>query len=110
MIEQTISAKLIAWLSTLVPAIVGAAISLKLASEKSTFIDRLISFIFGVALAHYVGGTVVGHFNIDPNTMLDDSIILASGIFGMATVSELNRQLPEVIKSAGDRIKGWINK
>ena len=110
MIEQTIAAKLLAWLATLVPAIIGAAISLRLAQQQSSFASRILAFACGVALAHYIGGAVVDHFNIDRTTMIDDSIILAAGIFGMATVTEINTQLPEIIRAASDKVKSWFNK
>lgn len=109
MIEE-MTTKTVAWFTTLVPAIVGAAISLKLADETASYGKRLLSFVGGVALAHYLGGAAIDYFDVDKASMLDDSIILTSGIFGMATVTELNKQVPEIIKTAGERIKSWINK
>lgn len=109
MVEQTVSAKLIAWFGSLVPAIVGAAISLRFSAENTPFYARLVSFIGGVFLAHFIGGAIVDAFEINAESMIDDSIILASGIFGMATVTEMSKEVPILVKSLSDKIKSIIN-
>lgn len=110
MVEQPILVKIAAWFATLLPAIVGSAISLRMAAENSTFLGRMFSFTVGVALAHYVGGAIVDTFTIDRLSMVDEAIVLASGIFGMSTASEITKQLPEIIKGFSERLANFLKK
>lgn len=110
MIEQPLIVKLSAWFSSLLPSIIGSVISLKLSNDDSTFMQRLVAFCIGVALAHYIGGAIVESFGISISSLTSQSILLATGIFGMATASEIFKQLPELIKGVSDKILGLIGK
>lgn len=115
--EAPIYVKISTWFATMVPSIVGAAISLKLSTENSSFFSRLISFGLGVWLANIVGGAFVDHYNIDTTTMIDDAIILTAGIFGMASASQLYNQLPKIYEQIPEffrmvlnNIAGWFGQ
>lgn len=98
MVEQPIYLKLIAWFSGLIPAIIGSVISLKLANENISFPQRVFSFLIGIAIAHYIGWGVIEWFSIPPESFLSSSILFVVGIFGVTTVSEISKQLPELIR------------
>lgn len=106
--ETPIYIKITTWLATMVPAIVGAAISLKLSTENASFISRLLSFCLGVWLANIVGGAFVDHYHIDTSSMIDDAIILTAGIFGMASASQIYNQLPKVAEQIPEFFKNTL--
>lgn len=110
MFEQPLYVKVGTWFATLLPAIVGSAISLRLSAENASYWSRLFSFLFGVALAHFVGGAIVDSFGINKDTMVDEAVILASGIFGMTTATELTKQIPEIAKGLTERIVKFFQK
>ena len=98
MVDQPIYIKLVAWFTGLIPAIIGSAISLKLADEHISFPQRVFAFFIGIAIAHYIGWGLIEWFKIPVESILSSSILFVVGIFGVTTVSEISKQLPELIR------------
>ena len=108
MVEQPLYIKLITWFSGLIPAIIGSAISLKLADENISFPQRVFAFFIGIAIAHYIGWGVIEYFKISPESFLSSSILFVVGIFGVTTVSEISKQLPELVRAFFAKIMDLI--
>lgn len=108
MVEQPLYIKLITWFSSLIPAIIGSAISLKLADENISFPQRVFAFFIGIAIAHYVGWAIIEAFKILPESFLSSCILFVVGIFGVTTVSEISKQLPELIRGFFAKVMEFI--
>lgn len=108
MVEQPLYIKLAAWFAGLIPAIIGSAISLKLANENISFPQRVFAFFIGIAIAHYIGWGIIEYFKISPESFLSSSILFVVGIFGVTTVSEISKQLPELIRGFFAKVMEFI--
>lgn len=108
MVEQPIYIKLLSWFTGLIPAIIGSAISLRLASENVSFPQRVMAFFIGIAIAHYVGWAIIEAFTIQPESFLSSCILFVVGIFGVTTVSEISKQLPELIRGFFAKVMEFI--
>lgn len=109
MVEQPFYIKIGMWLGTLLPAILGAAISLKIANDKdSSLFTRVLTFLAGVVMAYYAGGATLDIFDVDKVTMIDEAIMLAWGIFGMATATQIWVQLPDLIRGVREALTALI--
>lgn len=107
MVEQPIYLKILAWLSGLVPAIIGSVISLKFSVDDS-FQKRFISFFSGIAIAHYIGRGIIEKAQIPPESFYSSSILFVIGIFGVVAVSEISKQLPEFIHELFTKLEDLI--
>jgi len=109
MVEQPFYIKIVVWLGTLFPAILGAAISLKIANDKnSSFFSRVLTFLAGVVVAYYAGGATLDIFTVNKDTMIDEAIMLAWGIFGMAGATQIWMQIPDLIKGIREALTALI--
>jgi NO-binding membrane sensor protein with MHYT domain len=99
-----------AWLSTTIPGAIGSALSLYVNKEKTQQMSKLelvCVFIFGIALAHYLGGAAIEYSKLDASGLIADAIKLTVGLLGMATLTNVMSQLPLAI--AGLR-KKWTGE
>lgn len=100
---EIICAKITAFLATLAPAIFGALISLRFIPADIGAINRLVSYLSGVAIANYMGGGIAAYFH--QSGMVATSIIFSFGVFGLTIVSHLWVEIPKAIAVA--RVK-WL--
>jgi hypothetical protein len=94
--ESTFLAKLSAWFWTIVPAAIGSALSLYMGKEKTAAMTRLeliLVFLFGISIAHYLGGAAIQYSNIT-SSILADAVKFTVGLIGMATLSHVLVQIP----------------
>lgn len=94
-------AKVSAWFWTIVPAAIGSALSLYLGKDKTSLMSRvelLIVFIFGISIAHYLGGAAIEYSAITVS-ILQDAVKFTVGLVGMATLSHILVQIPLVVTS-----------
>lgn len=110
MVEEPIIIKIMAWVSGLLPAILGSAISLKLASDNASIKSRIVSFFSGIIFAHYIGWAIVERFNISPESMSTSAILFVAGIFGITVAAEIYRLVPEFLKNLLDKLLSWVGK
>ena len=99
-----------AWIGATIPAAIGSALSLYVSKDKTQTMSRveLVSvFMFGIALAHYLGGAAIEYSKLDPHGLIADAIKLTVGLLGMATLTNVMAQLPLAI--AGLR-KKWTGE
>jgi hypothetical protein len=99
--EQITLGKLLLWLLSIVPAALGALLSIVIRkerviikNEKIAKVEPFITFLFGVSIAYFFGGAAIEQFNIPYDSFSADSIKLAFGLFGMGIISEAMIQLP----------------
>lgn len=99
-----------AWLGATIPSAIGSLLSLYVSKEKTAKMKRVelfAVFIFGVALAHYLGGAAIEYSALNPHSITADAIKLTIGLLGMAILTNVMDQLPLAI--AGLR-KKWIGE
>lgn len=108
MVEHPIYIKICSFLSTLAPAIFGSLISLKFSIENTSYFNRFISVISGIIISHYVVLTIIEVFKLDLNSMVVSGLYFTSGLFGFTVMSEISKQIPEVVKNISGKITGLI--
>jgi len=107
---EALLAKLSGWIGATLPAAIGSALSLYVSKEKTALMTRFelfIVFLFGIALAHYLGGAAIEYSNIKPNSIIADAIKLTVGLMGMATLTNIMAQLPLAIAAVR---KKWLGE
>jgi hypothetical protein len=88
--------KLGAWFWSFIPAALGSALSLYFGKEKTLLMSRVelsMVFIFGISIAHYLGGSVIEYSGIHIS-IIADAIKFTTGLIGMATLSHVLVQIP----------------
>lgn len=113
MIEQTLGAKLIAWIVGLVPAILGSAISLTIPNETpkpTTWQDYarlVVTFASGVIIAQIAGDAILEHWKqITPDSATFFAIKFAIGLFGMRAATTFYLQIPDVLAAIRNKFIG----
>lgn len=99
-----------AWIGASIPAAIGSALSIYVSKEKTssmTKFELLCVFMFGIALAHYLGGAAIEYSKIDAHGLIADAIKLTVGLLGMATLTNIMIQLPLAIAAMR---KKWIGE
>jgi K+-sensing histidine kinase KdpD len=97
--ETGILAKLSAWFWTIVPAAIGSALSLYLGKEKTalmTKLELLLVFLFGISIAHFLGGAAIAYLAVTVS-IISDAIKFTVGLVGMAILSHVLEQSPLVV-------------
>lgn len=111
MIEQPAAGfygiKFVHWFIGLLPAIIGAAISLRLSSEKASYFQRFLTFTAGVTVAHICGTAIVDYFHVAKDTMIDEAIVLVFGLFGMSTFTQVYNQIPAIVSAIRKKLTGY---
>lgn len=90
-----------AWLSATIPAAIGSALSLYVSKDKTSAMGKIeifCVFLFGVALAHYLGGAAIEYSKLDAHGLIADAIKLTVGLLGMATLTNVMIQLPLAVE------------
>lgn len=104
-----IAAKFYAWLLAIFPAAIGSALSIYMHREKTSGMgnmERFTVFLFGISLAHYIGGAAIEYWNIQQNSYISDAIKLTIGFMGMAALAQFMVQLPEFVRAMRKRVIG----
>ena len=99
-----------AWIGATIPAAIGSALSIYVSKEKTATMTKLelfCVFMFGIALAHYLGGAAIEYSRIDAHGLIADAIKLTVGLLGMATLTNVMIQLPLAIAALR---KKWIGE
>ena len=107
---EAIMAKITALLSGIIPAAIGSALSLYVGKDKNKAMGRVelfIVFLFGIFLAHYIGGFAIEYSDIDHASISADAIKLTTGLIGMAVVTNLMVQIPLAFEAAR---KKWLGE
>ena len=93
---ESIFIKIGAWVMSLVPAALGSALSIFLGKETKEFSKFAIffTFIFGISLAHLLGGAAIEYWQINPLSFIASSIQVSIGFMGMAVLAESKIQIP----------------
>lgn len=95
---ETILAKIGAWFGAIFPAALGSALALFInKAQKLSKLDLILTFIFGINMAHILGGAAIEHWHIDPRSFIASAIQFTIGLMGMATLAQVMLQLPLVI-------------
>ncbi len=97
--ETSFLAKFGAWFWTLLPAAIGSALSLFLGKEKTESMKKtelVLTFLFGIAIAHWLGGAAIELSNLQKVTIIADAIKFTAGLIGMATLTNLLSQIPKI--------------
>lgn len=97
--ETGIFAKLSAWFWSFMPAAIGSALSLYFGKDKTLLMSRVelsLVFLFGISIAHYLGGAAVVYFEVNIS-IIADAIKFTTGLIGMATLSHVLVQVPIVV-------------
>ena len=71
----------------------------------ATKVSLLIYFIASVLLAHLIGGAIIEHFKIIPNSFIADTIKLFVGYLAIGTLQKIKQEVPLAIEAARKR---WI--
>lgn len=98
------------WASSSIPAAIGSLLALYVGREKNakmTRIELFAVFIFGVALAHYLGGAAIEYTKIDHISLTADAIKLTVGLLGMAVLTNIFDQVPIAITALR---KKWMGE
>lgn len=99
-----------AWLGATIPAAIGSALSLYVSKEKTASMSKLelmCVFMFGIALAHYLGGAAIEYSQLNEHGLIADAIKLTVGVLGMATLTNIMTQLPLAVEALR---KKWIGE
>lgn len=102
---------LIAKISSLASAAIGSALSIYLQREKAEKMGKVeiaLVFIFGVSIAHYLGGAAIEYWTVNPLSLVADAIKFTIGLFGMGMLSQAMIQIPDIVKAARKRFIGDI--
>lgn len=92
----------------MIPAAIGSLLSLYVSKEKTAAMQRwelFAVFMFGISLAHYLGGAAIEYSNIPPHGLISDAIKLTIGLLGMAVLTNVMTQLPYAVEALR---KKWI--
>lgn len=105
---ESIFAKVWLWLVSLIPAAIGSGLSIFLGKETKALSPLVIfcTFVFGISLAHLLGGAAIEHWDIDPLSYIASSIRVSIGFMGMAVLAETKIQLPLLITQLRKRFLG----
>jgi ABC-type Fe3+-siderophore transport system permease subunit len=98
--ETSLLAKFGAWFWTLLPAAVGSALSLFVGKEKTQAMKKtelVLTFLFGIAIAHWLGGATIEIFSLQKTPIIADAIKFTAGLIGMATLTNLLSQIPKIV-------------
>lgn len=93
--------KIFAVLKWLFPAALGSAIAVFI-GERSTPGKSMIMFVGGSSVASIFGGGIIEHWNI-PIGMIQASIYLACGLWGMGVIIQIYQQLPVAVNKLIDK-------
>lgn len=102
-------AKLGVWFWTVIPAAFGSALSLYLGKEKTALMSRvelLLVFIFGISIAHYLGGAAIEYSEISKTSIVADAIKFTIGLIGMATLANVLTQIPMTVSALRKKYLG----
>jgi NO-binding membrane sensor protein with MHYT domain len=99
-------AKVGAWIYGLCPAILGATISMLSVKQEEPRLMIGITLVLGIAVAHYLGNATIEYFAIPQESYMASSVILIYGLFGLATIREIFKQIPDFIKATRKRFIG----
>lgn len=106
---ESVCVKLWVWLLSLIPAAIGSALSIFLGKEKMQGFSRFeifCTFVFGVCLAHLLGGAAIEHWRINPLSFIASSIQVGIGFMGMAILAEAKLQVPLAITAIRRKLLG----
>ena len=105
---ESIMAKVWIWIISLVPAAIGSGLSLFLGKDTKqlSYFVILSTFLFGIGLAHLLGGAAIEYWHIDPLSYIASSIQVSIGFMGMAILAELKLQLPVMISAIRKKFIG----
>lgn len=98
------------WLSGLFPAAIGSALSLYIGKDKNSNMGKVelfAVFLFGIFIAHYLGGAGIEYSKIDHHSLTADAIKLTTGLIGMAVLTNLMVQIPLAFEAAR---KKWLGE
>lgn len=98
------------WIWSFVPAAIGSALSLYMGKEKTalmTKIELVLVFLFGISIAHYLGGAAIEHFAINKLSIISDAIKFTIGLIGMATLTNVLVQIPLAVTAIR---KKWLGE
>lgn len=107
---EALLAKLSSLAGGIIPAAIGSALSLYVGKEKNKALGRcelFLVFLFGIFLAHYLGGFAIEYSNIKHDSISADAIKLTTGLIGMAVVTNLMVQIPLAFEAAR---KKWLGE
>jgi NO-binding membrane sensor protein with MHYT domain len=104
--NDIIIAKVGAWIYSLCPAILGAIISMLSVKQEEPKIMVGLTLFLGIGVAHYLGNATIEYFDIHRDSYMASSIILIYGLFGLATIREIFKQIPDVLKATRKRFIG----
>jgi NO-binding membrane sensor protein with MHYT domain len=99
-----------AWILNLIPAAIGSALSLYVSKEKNSLMGRFelfAVFLFGIFIAHYIGGAAIEYSEINHLSITADAIKLTTGLIGMAVITNLVTQIPLAFDAAR---KKWLGE
>ena len=106
---ESVCVKVWVWVVSLIPAALGSALSIFLGKEKMgglTKLEIFCTFIFGVSLAHLLGGAAIEYWRINPLSFIASSIQVSVGFMGMAVLAEAKLQVPLAITAIRRKLLG----
>ena len=98
------------WIGGFIPAAIGSALSLYVSKDSSKSMGRFelfCVFLFGILIAHYLGGAAIEYSKIDHVSITADAIKLTIGLIGMAAITNLMIQIPLAFTAAR---KKWLGE
>lgn len=99
--ESTIALKLWAALKWILPAALGSAIAVFL-GDKTHPVKGFSMFVAGSCVAGIFGGGIIEYFAIKPG-MLQASIYLAVGLWGMGVIIQVYKQIPMALENLREK-------
>lgn len=105
---EAILGKLTAWIGAIIPAAIGSLLSIYVSKEKTSKMEKwelFAIFMFGISLAHFLGGAAIEYSDLNAHSFIADAVKLTIGLLGMATLTNVMTQLPFAVEALR---KKWI--
>lgn len=99
--ETSFALKMVAILKWLFPAALGSAIAVFI-GERSSPYKSMFMFVCGCSISSIFGGGIIEHWNI-PIGMIQASIYLSCGLWGMGLIIQIYHQLPIAVSKIIDK-------
>lgn len=99
--ETPIALKILAVFKWLFPAALGSAIAVFI-GEKSSPYKSMFMFVCGCLISSIFGGGIIEHWGI-PVGMIQASIYLSCGLWGMGLIIQIYRQIPVAVSKIIDK-------
>ena len=93
-------------LTHLSPAAFGSALSIFTSKDEFTRTKKVVTFIFGISVAHFIGYGLVEYFKIAEKSPTASAIVFTVGFVGMNGLQIILINLPDWIKNLGQKWTG----